>query len=327
MTMLSQVKSIVRHNLVLMRLARGAVYDFTRFSNYAAIAPRFKNQSQFDAILVKEYHKVEKGLSLPSPRRFFGQPVLRKVLRMLDSEYGRASAFRDAALGSIAAYVKFHEQLEPPEGSAGLLKALGDLRGAWQGTEERGGVQTVRKADITRDGEIDFGKFVRSRHSVREFEPGVIPISTFEQCVTEAMYAPSVCNRQSARCYLIQDKSVIDRALALQNGNRGFSDQIENLVIVTSDLSAFNTSGERYQSWIDGGMFAMALVFALHSRGIGSCCLNWSQNPDADKALRARMPIADADNVIMYIAVGELRDEFEVCRSMRKPLTEVLKEI
>src|SRR3546814_1994141 len=73
------------------------------------------------------------------------------------------------------------------------------------------------------------------------------------------------------------DLEIIDRALSLQNGNRGFGHEIPCLLILCTDLSAFDTAGERYQHWIDGGMFSMSLVWALHALGYSSCCLNWSK--------------------------------------------------
>src|SRR3546814_8739546 len=84
---------------------------------------------------------------------------------------------------------------------------------------------------------------------------------------------------QASYVYCLQSREIIDRALSLQNGNRGFGHEIPCLLILCTDLSAFDTAGERYQHWIDGGMFSMSLVWALHALGYSSCCLNWSKTP------------------------------------------------
>jgi len=88
-----------------------------------------------------------------------------------------------------------------------------------------------------------------------------------KRAVSLALKTPSVCNRQAWFVYHIDDQSIIGRCLELQNGNSGFGHKIQSLLIIASDLKAFDTGGERYQHWIDGGMFSMSLVYALHPWG------------------------------------------------------------
>jgi hypothetical protein len=72
-------------------------------------------------------------------------------------------------------------------------------------------------------------------------------------------------------------------------------------------------------------MFAMSLIYALHSLGLGTCCLNWSVEQDADLRLRSVAQIAPSENVIMLLAVGHLPDELAVACSPRKDLSDVLR--
>jgi hypothetical protein len=80
---------------------------------------------------------------------------------------------------------------------------------------------------------------------------------------------------------------------------------------------------EHYQHWIDGGMFSMSVVYALHSLGVASCCLNWSQSPTNDKLLRSRLDIKDNHSIIMMLAVGLPNDNNNVCISARRPISEI----
>jgi nitroreductase len=109
-----------------------------------------------------------------------------------------------------------------------------------------------------------------------------------------------------------------------QNGNRGFGDQAAYVLIVTTDIQSFTSVGERNQAWIDGGMFAMSLIWALHSLGLGTCCLNFCVEKETDTALRASAGIPDAQAVIMMLAVGALPAEFAVAQSPRKRLEEMI---
>ena len=47
-------------------------------------------------------------------------------------------------------------------------------------------------------------------------------------------------------------------------GNTGFDGEVQNYIVVTSDMSAFYDPFERNQVYVDGGIFTMALVEALH---------------------------------------------------------------
>jgi hypothetical protein len=112
--------------------------------------------------------------------------------------------------------------------------------------------------------------------------------------------------------------------LAFQNGNRGFGDQVNKVIVVTTDLQAFVTPGERNQCWIDGGMFSMSLIHALHSLGVATCCLNWSVEMDIDRAMRVSAGIPECEAVIMLIAIGHYPAHLRVAQSARKRLTDLL---
>jgi nitroreductase len=110
----------------------------------------------------------------------------------------------------------------------------------------------------------------------------------------------------------------------LQNGNRGFGNQIKTLLLVTSDLGQFVSVGKRNQCWVDGGMFAMSLLYALHSLGVATCCLNWSVRRAVDHQMKRLIHLPDAEVIIMLIAVGHYPPHFHVTRSPRKPLRDIL---
>lgn len=76
------------------------------------------------------------------------------------------------------------------------------------------------------------------------------------------------------------------------------------VIIVTSDLRYFTGTVERYQSWIDGGMFSMLLLLALHAKGLGAVALNWSVTNERDSALHEAMSLPEYERVIMLIGCG-----------------------
>jgi nitroreductase len=93
--------------------------------------------------------------------------------------------------------------------------------------------------------------------------------------------------------------------------------------VVCSEFDIFEKLDERNQGWIDGGLFAMTLVYALHSLGLGSCMLNWSVSNARDASFRAAFGVPENQGVICMIAVGHLRDSFRVAQSPRRPVEDL----
>ena len=188
-----------------------------------------------------------------------------------------------------------------------------------------GGTKQLQRTEIASATDFDFGAFALSRYSVRHFADKEIGREEIEQAIRWAQKTPSVCNRQSCRVHVFHDEASRTLALSHQNGNRGFGHESRAVMIVTSDLQHFHNPSERFQCWIDGGMFAMSLIYALHALNLGSCALNWSATCDRDVKLRSAVGIPDSEVVIMMIAVGHLPETFSVAQSPRKQLHEVVR--
>jgi nitroreductase len=174
---------------------------------------------------------------------------------------------------------------------------------------------------ISRSVGIDF---FESRFSCRQFSAEPVTPTEIELAVVVAQKAPAVCNRQSGRVRAFTRPEDIQRVLDLQGGARGFAEGVRALFCISVDLRNFHGVGERYQGWIDGGLFAMSFLLGLHRQGIGSCCLNWSKDVAQDQAMRNLLNLPPHELIIMFVAAGHLPENFVVARSVRKPTTEVL---
>jgi nitroreductase len=161
----------------------------------------------------------------------------------------------------------------------------------------------------------NFKNFFASRRSCRNFTKKIVSFSTIKKAVNYAITSPSVCNRRTWKFYVYQNKKKINQILELQNGNKGFTETIYNLGIITVDLKAFASGNEVYQSWIEGGIFSSTLVYAFHSLGVANCCLNWSQSASNDIKLRQITNINKSENIIMLLAFG-YSDNYPVCKSL-----------
>ena len=166
------------------------------------------------------------------------------------------------------------------------------------------GIKTFSLADFSKGILEKPEDFLYSRYSLREFKDEIVQDHVLEKAVKLAAKSPSVCNRQAWKVYRTSNQDVKNSFLRYQNGNKPFGANIPNLFVVCSDLRAFFSGSEHYQYWIDGGMFAMSLIYAFHSLGVATCPLNWSQAPDNDKLVRRYFNIRPYHTIIMALAVG-----------------------
>lgn len=138
---------------------------------------------------------------------------------------------------------------------------------------EKYGIVETTKVVLQKEIDSSFPEFFMSRHSVRQFSEKPIDEADIKKVVRLAMKASSACNKQSCKAYFYKDKSVNAELGELIAGNTGFDGEVQNYIVVTSDMSAFYDPFERNQIYVDGGIFTMALVEALHYYGIASCIL------------------------------------------------------
>lgn len=187
-------------------------------------------------------------------------------------------------------------------------------------SELRGGVDEVTSAQIREQAMMDFIPFAESRYSVRDYSAEPVPVESLLRAVRVAQKSPSSCNRQTCHVHIWTDPELRKRVLALQQGNTGFGHLLGGIAVVTSQLENWEQASERYQGWIDGGMFAMSFAYALHAEGLGAITLNWSQEKERDRQLRKLLDLGDNELVVTMIGFGSLPDRFSVPIAERRPL-------
>lgn len=318
----------IRRAYFIARLAPNCFYDFRRYLNYSGMNRSLQYRGEQAARIVMAYHQIEKGLSFEHPRPGFGREVVERVLAAVMPFVERHGFVPPAttAIGVLERYVEFNDKTGVDVGwLRPRLDALRQraLRASGDACNE-GGVVALTRAGIAASCKEGFPGFFSSRYSVRHFTGEAIPEEHIVSAVRLAQKTPSVCNRQAWRVHVYSGAREKSDLLALQAGSRGFGEKASLVLVVTCDLSFFVDPGERFQSWIDGGMFSMSLCLAFHDLGYGSCCLNWSKERSDDRKLHAMTGIPVQEQVIMMIAVGSLPDTFNVAYSARRPLEDVL---
>jgi nitroreductase len=300
---------------------RDYIYDFNRFRRHSTALDPHVSPAAERAQLTKIYHRIEKGLALPEPRIGFGRDTVTDTMARISrlEGMGEAGFETEGARGSLASYVAFHTARAHP-----VDADLEDFLAAAPQTERPGGVVTLKREKLAAATAMDFDGFARSRYSVRQYTGEPVTQEEIEAAVATALKSPCVCNRESRHVFAAFGEKTRTRLLAYQNGNRGFGHLAGAVLVVAVDQRSFSDFGERNQGWIDGGLFTMSLVYALHARQLGTCLLNWSVLSPHDASFRAEFDIPDHMNVITMMAVGRLPETITAAQSPRPGVPDVL---
>ena len=300
-------------------------YDKKRLLKHSSYL-RVDTPKKLVAQIAMGYHVVEKGLTMPARRMGFGQEKINKLMLQIhryEKTYGPGEPQVVYAVGVLRAYWDLHKDWEGKKRNPAFWQNLeGFLR-------SHPDIPPARQLHFTRESyfgalESPFPAFALSRHSVRHYGPGEIPVERIRAAVALAISAPSACNRQYVRVHCLSSKPQIASILAIQGGNRGFGHLADKLLVVTADLEGTVGEIERNDLFANGGIFVMNLSYALHYNKIVHCILNWSKSPREDRAMRRILSLRPSENVVAVLTCGEAPEEFDVAASPRRTVDEIL---
>lgn len=290
---------------------------YKRFITYAFVDSQCKNEKQFEASITRLYHTIEKGLSYKDFRAGFGKDNIEKLLISLEQYaskgFDTSSFFYETAISCLHEYIRKNKEYgyDSKDIEDKILRIPGK-------SNDCGGVLSVSKPLHNED--LNYEKLLTSRHSIRHFSDKPVDVELLVKAIKLAQFTPSACNRQGWRTLIVTEKEKIKFILANQNGNRGFGQEFDKLLVVTADLRTQQRGRELFQAFIDGGMYAQSVLNALYFKGVGSVPLSASLTPKQDDNVRSVLKISDAEVFIVFIGVGSYpEEEFQVARSERKP--------
>ena len=289
-----------------------------KFNNYSYTDCKCELPEQFGASITRLYHTIEKGLAYENYRAGFGQNNIDSLITSLEQYASKgfdiSAFFYETALSCLKEYIRKNKEHNYED--IQLEQRIEKLPGK---CNECGGTTVV---SAPKQPEImSYEQLVSSRHSIRHFSDAPVATELLKETIKLAQFTPSACNRQGWKTRIIADQEKMKTILANQNGNRGFGQEFDKLLVVTADLRAQQRNRELFQAFIDGGMYAECLLNCLYSKGIGSVPLSASLTPEQDKNVRTVIGMDDAEVFIIFIGIGNYPDgEFLTTRSARKPI-------
>lgn len=158
------------------------------------------------------------------------------------------------------------------------------------------------------------------RRSVRWYLPTPVPHEVIDRALEVAVQSPSACNRQPFEFRIVDDPELVARVSRLPGGTGGFGHNLPALAVIVGKLRAFAKERDRHLIYIDGGLAAMAFMYAIESQGLASCSINWPDSAAEDREMRRVLSLAPDERVVMLIAFGYPDPDGMVPFSAKTPL-------
>jgi hypothetical protein len=305
-------------------------YDLKRFYKYASNQGVKDSEEKYIGHIVKRYHVIEKGLTMPSPRLGFGKEVVLDLINLCNQYidiYGTTNVQLHNTIAVLLAYIEFHKDKSFTI-AENIVTAIKLLSQRVNNSDVLPQQQIhITKEEYFNDINKSFEAFSNSRKSVRNYASKDLPIEKILKAIELARNTPTSCNRQSNRIYIYTNQQKIQEILKLQGGSRGFLELANKLIIVTNELGVYESTRERKQGYIDGGIYTMNLLYALHYNKVVCCVLNCGTTKANDLKIRSLISIRDSEELIVMIACGEAVENFEIASSPRIPTENFIKII
>lgn len=295
--------------------------------NYSKV--RTTDKEQLKAQILFYSHALEKGLSHKVIRLGFGVKVIKSLLHYMNVYSNLGYDLEDKVYLNAESIIKEYMILHKekgfdinfiPENCRQIVSKCQFSCSNSGGTKEF--VSKEQKNRVY----MNFEELSASRHSVREYADTKLDLSLVKHAIKIATKAPSVCNRQSSRVYVITNEQIIKEALDIQCGFRGYK-LPPCLILVTSDTRFFIDITERNQSYVDGGIFSMSLLYALEYSNLATCALNTMFDNKRERQTRQLLSVPEYENLVMYISVGNFLETYKVPKSFRLSEKEITQYI
>ncbi|MBO2544805.1 nitroreductase family protein [Salegentibacter sp. BDJ18] len=282
--------------------------------------------NKIESKIVLHYHAIEKGFLHNNFRYRFGEDRIRDLIKLLSIDIVKQNYKNSQIAAAYLAMCKYYEKHESDKVDISDFFSREDYELFKKMTTLNMCIIQERDNNTYFNNVYhDFKEFSASRKSVRNFKEDKIPLDTIEKVIELAKNAPSVCNRQPTKVYYLENKEKIDKVLKIQGGLTGYTKEINQLLVVVADRNYFYSIGERNQLYIDGGLFIMNLLYALHYYKIAACPAHWGHPIEKDKQILKVLPLLESEKVLCVVPIGFPANSFKTTLSLRRENDEILK--
>ena len=327
--MLKKIKNIICANFIVRKIRK--YIDFKRDKNFFAKTYMYSNpitKEKLEYDMLFEIHKLEKGFAVSKNLRPFGVDKIKRIIRDIEEyeKHNYENGFSyNLAYSSLLEYKKFYEEHKWTDREEyNIVKSFLDNNKEFDYIPV--GAFDLKKNDFIDKALIDYNSFISSRRSIRNFANKELLDEDIRKAVEMAIKTPTACNRQMCKIYYIKSKEGKKVIEDYAQGLGLFDLTNANYFVITFDLSANYFVGERNQGWFNAGLVTMNFVNALHSLGIGSCCIQFGNTFKEEQEFKKLLNIPSSERIGVIVTAGYYDEVSRIPYSSKKPIEEIYRE-
>ena len=274
-----------------------------------------KTEKNYEYEIMLAIHKIEKGLSCKKTRPF-GIDKIKKIISCINY-ISKDTYVYNYAYNILVEYKKNYELNKWNDRDEFLLVST-FLNNNNNYKKMNVGSFEYKYADNIEYANIDYDKFMSSRHSIRNFKNQELSSIDIEKAINIARKSPTACNRQMCKIYYAKKAKSKEILKKRAQGLGLFEFDGLNYFVVTYDLSSCLFVGEQYQGLFNAGLVSMNFVNGLHSIGIGSCFIQFGNRHDDEDEIKKILDIPESERIAIIIVAGYYDTVSRIPCSVRK---------
>lgn len=276
--------------------------------------------------LIRNIHRLEKGLLMKPRRDVFGKDFIRETVNSFEKFYAPNSC-------SPGTQIKWgFDVLSEYFRVVGDDLVINEQRTRFNAIIAAENELKVNAIPYYRNKDIkpnisyeDFYSLTKFRRSVRWFLDKPVPRDLIDKAILAANQSPSACNRQPFEYRVIDDPMLLKKVANLPMGVKGYVEGIKVFIVVVGNLDAYFDERDRHVIYIDASLANMTFMLALETLGLSSCAINWPDIESLEIQMANILNLKKDQRSIMCMAVGYPDSDGLVAYSEKKELNSLRK--
>lgn len=270
--------------------------------------------------LVRNIHRIEKGLVMPNRRQVFAKDYIERTVGLYNAFAQYNSGHRQIrwAHDVLQEYFEVIDSSQLKVSSADIIKL--------NTTDNRVPPRTdLRTSSAVRSQ--DLNSLMKRRRSIRFFEQREVSLDIIEKCVEDSSLSPSACNRQPYSYFIIQDVELRNKVASLPMGAGNWAKKAPVFMVVVGEFNHYFDVRDRHVPYIDSSLAVMSFILSLETYGLSSCIINWPDIPKLERKMEKYLDLEPYQRPIMCLAIGYPKLDSRYPFSEKKTAKELIKLI
>lgn len=285
------------------------------------------NQPGSSSLLRRNIHRLEKGLIMQPRRNVFAEAYISETVDEFLSVYDSGEVCAEELKWAADVLIEFFDvcgsSMNVDSSRERFFKTC-----KFASSDENLFVPYAKS--LSRKSNVSYEQLealFMQRRSVRWYLEEKVDKKLIGRAVNIAKFAPSACNRQSFRFYLATSKEKSVQIAKCAMGTVGFADNINCMVAIIGDLSAYPEARDRHVIYVDAALAGMQLMLALETLGLSSCPINWPDIEENEKKLSKILGLSAWERPVMLLSIGYADPSGMIPFSQKKSNKYLIKEL